>query len=158
MTVRSIVADLQQCIDQIAGGSAQARPSPPFGVAEIEGRFPGSGLALGAHEIAGGGSDVTTGAVFAIFTAGIAGRIPGPIISCLSRPDIFAPALVQVGLGMDCMIFVESNDKEGVVKNAEEGLRYRGVVFAKLVWLPMVASRRFQLAAEQSGDRPYHSS
>jgi protein ImuA len=47
-----------------------------------------------------------------------------------------------------------------VIENAEEGLRYHGVavVVAELVWLPMVASRWFQLAAEQSGDRPYHLS
>lgn len=154
MTNRAIIEDLQERIDQIAGGAARSRQTVPFGVPEIDARLPGGGLATGTtHEIAGGGSDVTTGAVSALFSAGIAARIPGPVVWCLSRSDLFAPALVQVGLDMNRVIFVESDNEEGVVECAEEALRYAGVavVVAEIVRLPMVASRRFQLAAEQSG-------
>lgn len=153
MTNRALIADLQERIDQIAGSSARTRGTIPFGVEEIDSRLPGGGLALGAtHEIAGGSSDVTTGAVSALFCAGIAARIKGQVIWCISRDDLYAPALVQFGLDMNRAIFVQSKN-EGVIENAEEALRYRGVavVVAELVRLPMVASRRFQLAAEQSG-------
>jgi len=149
-----ILAELQERIDQIAGGSAKKRPTLPFGVDEIDARLPGGGLAYGCtHEIAGGGSDAVTGAVSSLFAAGIAARTKGPVIWCLHRPDIFAPALQQVGLDMGRVIFVESDKEEMVLENAEEALRYGGLgaVVAETVRLPMVASRRLQLAAEQTG-------
>lgn len=76
-----ILADIQERIDQIAGGSAKKRQTLPFGVDEIDGRLPGGGLAYGCtHEIAGGRSDAVTGAVSSLFAAGIAARTKGPII------------------------------------------------------------------------------
>lgn len=149
-----VLADLQERIDQIAGGSAKKRTCLPFGVAEIDNRLPGGGLAYGCtHEIAGGGADALTGAVSSLFAAGIAARTKGPIIWCLHRADIFAPALQQVGLDLGRVIFVETDKEETVLENAEEALRYGGIgaVIAETVRLPMVASRRLQLAAEQSG-------
>jgi hypothetical protein len=45
------------------------------------------------------GTDAGTvdGAAAALFTAGIAARTKGPIVWCLTRPDLFFPALAQVG-------------------------------------------------------------
>ena len=149
-----ILADLQERIDQIAGGSAKKRSHMPFGVDEIDVRLPGGGLAYGCtHEIAGGGADAVTGAASSLFAAGIAARTKGPVIWCLNRPDIFAPALQQVGLDMGRVVFVETDKEETVLENAEEALRYGGIgaVIAETVRLPMVASRRLQLAAEQTG-------
>lgn len=148
------ISELQEQIDQIAGGNRRHRRHLPFGIPAIDNRLPGGGLAYGAtHEVAGGSSDAISGAVSAMFAAGIAARVEGPVIWCLTRPDIFAPALVQVGLDLNRVIFVESDDETGILESAEEALRYRGVgvVIAELVRLPMVASRRLQLAAEQSG-------
>ncbi|NSZ10114.1 MULTISPECIES: ImuA family protein [Agrobacterium] len=149
-----VLTELQERIDQIAGGSAKKRPCLPFGVAEIDNRLPGGGLAYGCtHEIAGGGPDAVTGAASSLFAAGIAARTKGPVIWCLHRPDLFAPALQQVGLDMRRVIFVESDKEDIVLENAEEALRYGGIgaVIAETVRLPMVASRRLQLAAEQTG-------
>lgn len=112
-------------------------------------------MAFGSiHEIAGGGSDVVTGAVSALFVAGIAARTTGPIIWCLSRTDLFVPSLIQVGLNPDRVIFVESDDEDGIAENFEEALRWRGlaVVVAEMVRLPMTHSRRFQLAAESTNN------
>lgn len=148
------ISELQEQIDQIAGGNKLHRRHLPFGHPAIDERLPGGGLAYGCtHEVAGGGNDAISGAVSALFTAGIAARVEGPVVWCLTRPDIFPPAMVQVGLDLNRVIFVESEDEAGVLESAEEALRCRGVgvVIAELVRLPMVASRRLQLAAEQSG-------
>ncbi|WCK69369.1 ImuA family protein [Agrobacterium tumefaciens] len=149
-----IFAELQERIDQIAGGAARQRPRLPFGVEDIDSRIPGGGLAYGCtHEIAGGGSDAVAGAVSSLFAAGIAARTKGPVIWCLSRTDLFAPGLQQAGLDLNRVIFVECTTEEAILECAEEALRFGGLgaVIAETVRLPMVASRRLQLAAEQSG-------
>jgi hypothetical protein len=74
----------------------------PFGLAEIDARLPGGGLALGAlHEVAGGGNGAIDGAAAALFVAGTAARTRGKVLWCLDRPDLFAPALVQADLKSD---------------------------------------------------------
>jgi protein ImuA len=126
----------------------------PFGVPAIDAVLPGGGLAFGAlHEFAGGGAGTIDGAAAALCAAGIAARTKGPIIWCLTRPDLFFPALAQVGLHADRVIFVESDKEEDVLANMEEGLSFGGLgaVVGELVRLPMVASRRLQLAAERTG-------
>lgn len=126
----------------------------PFGVDEIDAVLPGGGLAFGAlHEFAGGGSGTVDGAAAALFVAGIAARTKGPVIWCLTRPDLFFPALAEVGLHPDRVIFVESDKEEDVLANMEEGLSFGGLgaVVGELVRLPMVSSRRLQLAAERTG-------
>jgi protein ImuA len=149
-----VIAELQEKIDRIAGGNAKSRGRLPFGIPEIDRRLPGGGLAFGStHEIAGGGADAVAGAVSALFTAGIVARTSGPVIWCLTRTDLFAPGLQQAGIDLDRVIFVESDNEEGVLDSAEAALRFGGlaVVVAELVRLPMIASRRMQLAAEQTG-------
>lgn len=149
-----VIAELQEKIDSIAGGSATKRGHLPFCVPDIDRRLPGGGLAFGStHEIAGGDSDVVTGAVSALFTAGIVARTSGPVVWCLTRTDLFAPGLGQAGLDLNRVIFVESDSEEGVLDNAETALRFGGLaaVVAEVVRLPMIASRRMQLAAEQTG-------
>ena len=92
-----------------------ARPGPPnrgpaparhaivtFGVAAVDARLPGGALPLGAlHEIAGGGNGAIDGAAAALFAAGIAARTRGKVLWCLTRLDLFAPALAQAGLNSD---------------------------------------------------------
>ena len=61
--------------------------------------LPGGGLALGAlHEVAGGGNGAIDGAAAALFAAGIAARTKGKVLWCVTRQDLFAPALAQAGL------------------------------------------------------------
>jgi protein ImuA len=105
------------------------------------------------HEFAGGGAGTVDGAAAALFAAGIAARTRGKVIWCLTRPDLFFPALAQVGLHPNRVIFVEADREEDVLASMEEALSFGGLgaVVAELVRLPMTASRRLQLAAEKSG-------
>lgn len=72
---------------------------------------------------------------------------------CVTRPDLFAPALSQAGLKSDRVIYLEGGDDKTVLACFEEGLRHGGLgaVVAEVARLPMTASRRLQLAAEGSG-------
>ncbi|MBB5704614.1 protein ImuA [Ochrobactrum daejeonense] len=150
----TVLADLRQRISALEGCGAKQAGCLPFGVAEIDRILPGGGLAHGAlHEIAGGGSGTVDGAAAALFAAGIAARSKGKIAWCLTRPDLFFPALAQAGLHPDRVVFIEDEKEEDVLASMEECLSFGGlgVVVGELVRLPMTASRRLQLAAEKTG-------
>jgi protein ImuA len=156
---------LRQRLHALDGGARRRREVLPFGVAAIDARLPDGGLALGAlHEVAGGGSGAADGAAAALFAAGIAARTRGRVLWCVTRPDLFAPALAQAGLAPDRVIYVEAGDEKTLLACFEEGLRAHGghrsaalgaaalgAVIAETARLPMTASRRLQLAAEGSG-------
>lgn len=152
--LESVISDLRDRIASLERRPVRKASCLAFGVPAIDAALPGGGLAHGAlHEFAGGGSGTIDGAGAALFVAGIAARTKGPIVWCLTRPDLFFPALAQVGLHADRVIFVESDKEEDVLANMEEGLSFGGLgaVVGELVRLPMVASRRLQLAAERTG-------
>lgn len=71
----------------------------------------------------------------------------------VTRQDVFAPSLKQVGLSARRTIFVEASSDVDVLACFEEGLRHGGLgaVVAEVARLSMTASRRLQLAAETSG-------
>lgn len=145
---------LRARIESIEGGKRLSRAVLPFGLQEIDKRLPGGGLAVGAlHEVAGGGNGAIDGGAAALFTAGIAARVKGKTLWCLTRPDLFAPAIAQAGLEPNRVIYVEAGDEKSVLNCFEEGLRHGalGCVVAELVQLSMTASRRLQLVAEASG-------
>ncbi|HTV32716.1 MAG TPA: ImuA family protein [Methylocella sp.] len=148
------LASLRAEIRRIEGRHRRAASVLPFGLALVDSRLPGGGLAFGAlHEVAGGGNGAIDGAVAALFTAGIAARALGKVLWCVTRPDLFVPALAQAGLKSDRVIFLEAGDEKTVLACCEEGLRHGGLgaVVAEVARLPMTASRRLQLAAEGSG-------
>ena len=152
--VRPVIAELRQRIARLEGGEGRARQILPFGLAEIDRRLPGGGLALGClHEVAGGGNGAVDGAAGALFTAGIAARTKGKVLWCVTRQDLFAPALAQAGLHPDRLIQVEAGDEQALLSCFEEGLRHGGLgcVVAETAKLSMTASRRLQLAAEGTG-------
>jgi protein ImuA len=149
-----VISDLRERIASLQGSSARKVGCLPFGVPEIDSVLPGGGLAHGAlHEFAGGGGGTVDGAAAALFAAGVAARTKGKIVWCLTRPDLFFPAIAQAGLDPNRVIFVESDREEDVLASMEEALAYGGLgaVVAELVRLPMKASRRLQLAAEKKG-------
>lgn len=149
-----IIAGLRDQIARIDGRARRKSAALPFGIPELDRALPEGGLALGAiHEVAGGGAGTVDGAAAALFCAGIAARTKGKVIWCMTRRDLFFPALAGVGLHPDRVIFVEADREEDVLSNVEECLAFGGLgaVVGELVRLPMVASRRFQLAAEKSG-------
>ncbi|WP_313664350.1 ImuA family protein [Shinella sp.] len=150
----AVIEELRERISRIEGVSARKAESLPFGIAEIDTRLPGGGLAFGAlHEFAGGGAGTVDGAAAALMVAGIAARTKGKILWCMSRPDLFAPAVSQAGLHPDRIIWVEADREEDVLASFEEGLSFGGfgAVVGEIVRLPMMISRRLQLAAEKSG-------
>lgn len=147
-----VLDDLRERIARLEGAAARKAVTLPFGISEIDDRLPGGGLAYSSvHEVAGGGSGTVDGAAAALFAAGVAARTQGKVLWCMTRPDLFAPALAQAGLHPDRVIFVEGDKEEDVLSACEEGLGFGGfgAVVAELVRLPMTASRRFQLAAEK---------
>jgi protein ImuA len=85
--------------------------------------------------------------------AGIAARTTGRVLWCVTRQDLFAPAIAQAGLLPDRVIYVEAGDEKSLLACFEEGLRHGalGAVVAEVARLSMTASRRLQLAAEGSG-------
>ncbi len=85
--------------------------------------------------------------------AGIAARTKGKILWCLTRPDLFFPAIYQAGLHPDRVIFCEGDKQEEVLASMEVGLSFGGfgAVVGELVRLPMTASRRLHLSAEKTG-------
>jgi protein ImuA len=154
-TPQSRVLDqLRTQIGRVEGRGRAAREVLSFGVATIDRHLPGGGLALGAlHEITGDGLGAVHGTAAALFAGGILARIPGPVLWCVKSRDLFAPALAQVGLHPDRVVYAEAGDEKTLLLLFEEGLRHAGLagVVAEVSRLPMVASRRLQLAAETSG-------
>jgi protein ImuA len=75
------------------------------------------------------------------------------VLWCVTRQDLFAPALAAAGLAPDRVIYVEAGDDKAVLACFEEALRHRklGAVVAEVSRLSITASRRLQLAAEGSG-------
>ena len=147
-TLRAQVRAIESC------GSEERRAWLPFGVAAMDERLAGGGLACGAlHEVAGAGPGLSDDAAATLFAAGIAARLQGTVLWVLSRHDLFAPALAQAGLPPGRLIYAECRKDEDALAVAEEGVRHKGVavVVAEIGRLAMTASRRLQLAAEDSG-------
>src|SRR5260221_1425295 len=151
---RPIVEALRERIQRLEGAAGHRRTVLPFGIKGIDRYLPDGGLALGAlHEVAGGGNGAIDGAAAALCAAGIAARVRGQVLWCVTRQDLFAPAIAQAGLAPDRVIYVEAGDEKSVLACFEEGLRHGGLgaVIAEVARLSMTASRRLQLAAETSG-------
>jgi protein ImuA len=121
---RPAIEALRERIRRLEGAAGRRRLVLPFGIKEIDRHLPGGGLALGAlHEVAGGGHGAIDGAAAALFPAGIAARLRGQVLWCLTRQDLFAPALAQAGLMPNRVIYVEAGDEKSVLICFEEGLR-----------------------------------
>src|SRR5215470_7348072 len=149
-----IVEALRERIRCLEGGARHRQVVLPFGIKAIDERLPDGGLALGAlHEVAGGGNGAVDGAAAALFAAGIAARTRGPVLWCVARQDLFAPAIASAGLAPDRVMYVEAGDEKSVLACFEEGLRHGGLhgphgglgaVVAEVARLSMTASRRLQ--------------
>lgn len=127
--------------------------SIPLDIPAIDAVLPTGGIRLGAlHEAASAGPDTEHAAAATLFTAGILARLDGPVLWVLRQADLFAPGLAGVGLLPDRVLFAEAG--RDVLAVTEEGFRHSGlaaVVAEHTGRLSLVASRRLQLAAEQSG-------
>ncbi|RYG38616.1 MAG: damage-inducible protein [Burkholderiales bacterium] len=153
MRNEALVRQLRDDISRMGAPRADAGVLP-FGVSSLDSTLPGGGLSIASlHEIAGGASGAIHGAAAILFAAGIAARTTGQVLWCITRPDLFAPALAQAGLDPDRLIIVEAGDEASLLACCEESLRHGGLgsVVGEIAKLPMTASRRLKLAAETSG-------
>jgi protein ImuA len=77
----------------------------------------------------------------------------GMVLWCLARPDLYGPGLAAHGLDPGRVVLVRASRDAEILWAMEEGLRAPGIVavVGEVGSLPMVASRRLQLAAERSG-------
>lgn len=152
MPKSTILDDLRARIAQVEGVGCR-HPVLPFGIDAIDHYLPGGGLATGSlHEVAGS-PELADDAAATIFLAGILARAEGIIFWCLHWRDLFAPALHLAGLHPDRIVFVEAGSDVNVLIAMEECLRHPGLggVVGELRKMSLTASRRLQLAAEQSG-------
>jgi protein ImuA len=148
------LAALRAEIEKLEAAGRADKGVLPFGLPAIDDRLPDGGLALAAlHEVAGAGAGAVDGAAAALFAAGVAARTKGQVLWCVSRADLFAPALAQAGLSPERVIYVEADGEAELLGCFEEGLRHGGLgaVVGEISRLSMTASRRLQLAAEASG-------
>lgn len=152
MPAAALLDRLRASIARIEGAGVRHEVLP-FGVAAIDARLPGGGIAAGAlHDVCGSPA-LADDAAATIFIAGILARTSGTVLWCLRWHDLFAPALGSAGLACDRLIFVEAGSDTGVLIAMEEGLRHArlAAVVGELGRIPLTASRRLQLAAESSG-------
>jgi len=150
-----VLDDLRAQITRIERSGRARRAVLPFGVPIIDKHLPEGGLALGAlHEVGPSGAELTHAAAAGLFIGGILARLKGPVLWCLRRRDLFAPALSGVGLKPDRLLFVETYGGDAsVLLVMEEGLRHRGLggVVGEVGKMSLTEARRLQLAAEASG-------
>ena len=138
-------------------GADGERPCLEFGVEALDSRLAGGGLALSTlHEMAAAGAGLGDDAAASLFIAAIAARLSAlergaTVLWALARRDLFAPALQQVGLAPERILYAECGRDEDVLAVMEEGLRHGGLaaVIGEVGRANMTASRRLQLAAEE---------
>jgi protein ImuA len=152
------LAALRAAVQAIeSGGVDRAREGLPFGLAPVDQRLQGGGLAIAAlHEMTGERPNLADDAAACLFIAGIAGRRAAGrahILWAVRQRDLFAPGLAQAGLGPDRLLYAECGCDEDVLAVMEEGLRHGGfaAVVGEVSRVSMAATRRLQLGAEEGG-------
>lgn len=145
---------LRRQMDDLARDHVARRPALPFGLPALDRHLPAGGLRCGAlHEVGEAGASAEYAALAALFAAAVLARLHGPVLWCLARRDLFAPALLTVGLDPARVLFADTGSDRHVLPAMEEGLHTRGLcaVVGEVARLDLTASRRLQLAAERTG-------
>jgi protein ImuA len=144
------------------GAVAAARPAVPFGLAEVDARLAGVGLLPALHEAAAASPAPGDDAAATLFLAALAARFSraagqgdeaGQVLWAVARRDLFAPGLAQAGLTPDRLLYAQCRDDAEVLAVMEEGVRHGSLaaVLGEVARADMAATRRLQLAAEESG-------
>jgi protein ImuA len=130
----------------------------PFGLEEVDARLAGGGLARALHEAGAASPAPGDEAAAILFLAAAAARFAiargeGQILWALTRRDLFAPGLAQAGLTPDRLVYAECRNDAEALAVMEEGVRHGGLaaVIGEVGRADMAATRRLQLAAEESG-------
>jgi protein ImuA len=148
------LAALRAQLAQLAQAQGQRGPALAFGLAALDDRLADRGLDVaGLHEIAAASAALSDDAAATLFAAGIAARFakqPGfTVLWALTRFDLYAPGLEQVGLGPDRVLYAQGRKDSEVLALAEDGLRDGSLacVIAEVKAADQTATRRLQLAA-----------
>ena len=130
----------------------------PFGIGEVDSRLAGGGLMPALHEAAAASPAPGDDAAATLFLAAAAARFAiaqgaGQVLWALSRRDLFAPGLAQAGLTPDRLLYAECRNDAEILAVVEEGVRHGSLaaVIGEVGRADMAATRRLQLAAEESG-------
>jgi len=139
---------------QLAQAQGQRGPALAFGLAALDDRLADHGLdGAGLHEVAAASAALSDDAAATLFAAGIAARFanqPGfTVLWALSKFDLYAPGLEQVGLGPGRILYAQGRKDSDVLAVAEDGLRDGSLacVIAEVKAADQTATRRLQLAA-----------
>jgi protein ImuA len=150
-----IIARLTREILPLQGYKPQQQAAMPLnGLAFIEQAFPQQRFPLAAiHEFKCPQKEDEAPTVG--FIAGLIGSIlpPSATVVWIGRsPTIFPPALKSFGLEPDRMLFISIQKEKDLLWAMEEALKCGGLsaVIGEISELNFTASRRFQLAVEQS--------
>jgi protein ImuA len=137
---------------------AAARPVLPFGIEAIDARLAGGGLLPALHEAAAASAAPGDDAAATLFLAALAARFSraagtGQILWAVARRDLFAPGLAQAGLTPERLLCAQCGDDAETLAVMEEGVRHGSLaaVLGEAGRADMAATRRLQLAAEESG-------
>ncbi|PAL24332.1 protein ImuA [Sphingopyxis sp. GW247-27LB] len=129
-------------------------PALAFGLEAVDSHLADHGLdGAGLHEIAAASSTLNDDAAATLFTAGIAARFAeghgSTILWALTRFDLYAPGLEQVGLAPAKILYAQGRKDADVLAMAEDGLRDGSLacVVAEVKAPDQTATRRLQLAA-----------
>jgi protein ImuA len=157
----AMLAELRGRIRRMEGiGGADGGRLLPLGVPALDGVLPDGGLPLGClHEVVGENdpfNSVATGfsaAILARIAERQVGQSQGEVVWITRGNDLYAPGIAAYGLKPERLIVVRARRDTDILWAMEEALRCRalGAVLGEIGDIDMVASRRLQLAAEQSG-------
>lgn len=154
-TRQALLDGLRAQIDCVA--APPRTESLPFGIEQVDSRLADGGLGTAAlHEVAASAPTLGEDAAATLFLAGIAARYARDGSSALwavTRFDLYAPGLEQVGLGPDAALFVEAREDKDVLAVMEDALRHGSLaaVVGEVRRADMTATRRLQLAAAEGG-------
>src|SRR5205085_5280115 len=137
---------------------AAARPAVPFGLEAVDARLAGGGLLPALHEAAAASPAPGDDAAATLFLAALAARFAragagGQVLWAVARRDLFAPGLASAGLMPDRILFAQCRDDAETLAVMEESVRHGSLaaVLGEIGRAEMAATRRLQLAAEESG-------
>ena len=109
----------------------------PFGIADVDLRLAGDGLAAALHEAGGETPSPNDDAAATLFLAAASARFAisnggsAQVLWALTRRDLFAPALAQAGLTPDRLLYAECRNDDEVLAVMEEGMRHGSLVVGR---------------------------
>ena len=140
------------------GAVAAARPALGLGLSTLDERLARGGLDPALHEAAAASPAPGDDAAATLFLAALAARFSqaagsNQVLWAMARRDLFAPALAQAGLTPDRLLYAQCRDDAETLAVVEEGVRHGSLaaVIGEVGRAGMAATRRLQLAAEESG-------